>query len=91
MLLGLMIWFLPWYTAGFVSLALLPRWHFLLPAAALALALTISLFTDEVHHDSGLGDIGRIVAVYLAVGFVSGFVARAVVLVDAARRAKSSG
>jgi hypothetical protein len=86
MILAATTWFLPWYMLGFVLLAFLPRWHWLLAGSALVLSLIIKSFHAPSQHDSGLDEIGDVVIIFLAGGLTSGFLARAMVLVGVARQ-----
>ena len=68
------------YAAAFASLAFLPRWWLLLPAAAGALALYLWTISDLRAAD-GPGVIFAIPLVFFAgLGFAAGFLARATLL-----------
>jgi hypothetical protein len=80
--LAVLLFFLPSYAGAFGLLAFLPRWRWLLPAAALAAVACIlvgrKLFMHEARFGPGL-DVLLLITV--GFGFTAGFIARASLMI----------
>lgn len=77
---------LPIYAVAFVLMFVLARWYVLLPGAVLAAGLVLWLFSG-MQTANGPGAIGiALVGLPMALGFVAGFIARAIVLARAPAR-----
>jgi hypothetical protein len=85
--LALLVFFLPPYAGAFGLLAFLPRWRWLLPAAALAAVACILVGRKLSMHEARFGPgLDVLLLITVGFGFTAGFIARASLLIAQAYR-----